>query len=45
MGGVQLAGIGVLAEYVGRIYDGVRRRPQYIIQDALNVRAYPKGIT
>jgi len=38
MGGVQLAGIGVLGEYIGRIYDEVRRRPQYIVQDALNVR-------
>jgi dolichol-phosphate mannosyltransferase len=44
MGGVQLCGIGVLGEYVGRIYDEVRRRPMYIIQSALNVAIrQPRG--
>jgi polyisoprenyl-phosphate glycosyltransferase len=38
MGGVQLAAVGVLGEYVGRIYDEVRRRPLYAIDKAYNVR-------
>jgi polyisoprenyl-phosphate glycosyltransferase len=38
MGGVQLAAVGVLGEYVGRIYDEVRRRPLYAIDKAWNVR-------
>jgi dolichol-phosphate mannosyltransferase len=37
IGGVQLTALGVLGEYVGRIYDEVRCRPQYIIERAFNV--------
>jgi dolichol-phosphate mannosyltransferase len=38
MGGVQLISIGILGEYIGRIYEEVKRRPQYIIKDAVNVK-------
>ncbi len=31
LGGVQLVAIGLLGEYIGRIYDEVRRRPLYLI--------------
>jgi polyisoprenyl-phosphate glycosyltransferase len=35
LGGVQLATIGILGLYVGRIYDEAKRRPLYLVQQAL----------
>ena len=37
IGGVQLTAVGVLGEYIGRIYDEVRQRPLYVIDYACNV--------
>ena len=33
LSGIQLLSIGILAEYVGRIYDEVKRRPSYLVSE------------
>jgi len=36
IGGIQLICLGVLGEYIGRIYEEIKQRPLYIIQDEVN---------
>lgn len=43
LGGVQLVMIGLLGEYLGRVYDEVKHRPLYLIQEEVGVPAPDEG--
>jgi len=37
LGGVQLICVGILGEYIGRVYEEVKQRPLYVVQDRLGI--------
>ena len=37
LGGVQLVALGIIGEYLGRMYEETKRRPLYLIGDAIRV--------
>ncbi len=44
LGGIQLICMGLLGEYIGRIYDEVRRRPLYLVHKVHRSQAVPDGV-
>jgi undecaprenyl-phosphate 4-deoxy-4-formamido-L-arabinose transferase len=40
--GGQFVAFGILGEYIGRIYNEVRRRPQFVIREETEDRVEPK---
>ncbi|HLB34836.1 MAG: glycosyl transferase [Verrucomicrobia bacterium RIFCSPHIGHO2_12_FULL_41_10] len=40
MGGIQLISIGILGEYIGRIYEEVRQRPKFIVDTIIGFKEH-----
>ena len=36
LGGIQLLALGIIGEYIGKIFLEVKARPRFIIQDFIN---------
>lgn len=43
LGGIQLITLGIIGEYISRVYDEVKRRPLYVVRQRTNVEAPAAG--
>ena len=41
LGGIQLVAVGLLGEYLGRVFEESKRRPLYFVRDSINVDEKP----
>lgn len=37
MGGIQLLSIGIISEYIGKIYQQIQQRPRYLVKETVNL--------
>ena len=37
LGGVQMVSIGILGEYIGRIYEEIKQRPLYVVEEKIGI--------
>lgn len=42
-GGVQLITIGILGQYIGSLFDEIKRRPEFIIKETVNLSSGPRA--